>query len=323
MSLPTSDGSRSEWFGAEARTVGQVYVVFFSVHLVVLATGTEPAAAVRRAVPLDVPLVRLLSFAWVWIVLGMAATGGLVAVVSETGLGLGRPRRDDLPTVGLAVVGPILAWLAIVLVVNVGLGTSVTPTRSSGEFDAWYIWVTVVEPSVLVGIGYGLLVHGGVQSLVRDRLDATETILAVTTAGGFYHWIVDPPNAGSSQIGEWSHLGIVLLVLGLVLATSYAAVVLRRMHGTDTLADALSARRALVLGLGSLVWIVLAVDVLSGHHDAADLVVAAAWFGVFAVGAAARERTDSVWPAVFALVLFEVAMRLSPYVEATLGLTPA
>lgn len=304
------------------RTALGVFVAaYLALALLPLVDIVAPDLAFRvDSVVGGVPLLDLLGRQWAWIVLAMVVLGGGYASLRRVRLAAGLPRRDASPMVAGAVLTGLLIVGVLLVVVNVVLGQSLSDVADVGYRPALpvgFVWWNVVVPGLLGGIAYGVLFTGAIQSDLRRHVGARLTVLAIATVAGLYHWLVDPLTTLAR-----SNLLLVAALVPLV-GTGYAVVSLAQLEDDTSLRAALTPSRVLALVLAGIMGFLLAVDVLSGHLTMAELSLAAAWVAVFGLAAAARERADSLWAGALVVSVCWLAIWLSPYLEAALGLGAA
>lgn len=316
MSLSRLGGPRLRRPRPDAVTFGLVYLALAALPILD-EVAPELASASSTVLPASAPGAVLPARAWFWVVIGMVAVGLVFAGLGSRTLPVGLPRRDAARVVGLAVVGPLLAWTVVLVAVHGATGTSVTRIAQLVYVPALtpgFVWGNAVVPGLLTGLGYGVLFNGAIQEHLRKRFTPREAVVALTVVAGLYRWIVDP-------VWTFARSNALLLVaLVFIVGSGYAAVELSRMRDDQSLTAALTPTRVAVFALGGFMAFTLAVDVLSGATEPGDLLVAAAWFAVFAIAASLHERARSIWVPTLAVAVFQIAVLLTPLLEGALGL---
>lgn len=277
----------------------------------------EVAFYVAQLVPRSVPGATIVGRGWFWIVVATIAVGLGYGMLHDVDLRLSPPRGTPGRTLAFALGGPLLCYGVLFGIVHVATATSLTAVAQlayAPVVSVGFIWWNAVLPGLLIGLAYGVLFFGAVQAHLRERVDPGEAVLAVTVVAGGYHWLVDP-----IVVAVRSNL-LRLIPLALIVATGFAGVALWRMQGAATLTDALSPARVVAIGLAAVLAFGLAVDVISGTLTPDELLLAAAWFGVFAIAAVGYERTRSTLVPTTSVAVFQIALLVTPALEAGLGI---
>lgn len=248
---------------------------------------------------------------------------GLLAVVYARARGfdlrIEAPDRSALPLAGAATLVSALvgaAWLVAYAVVReprfgVVIGGPFAPQLSAGAL-AW----SVVVPSVLVGVGMGVLYNGAIQESLREHVGPAGAVAAVTALSSVASWaVVDVGLADDAVATAATTLAVVALSL---LAASLAA------RGTRELPRSLGVEPtpAVAAAFGGCVVALLLLAVSGLYLSTWQFVPAGV--SIAAVAAAASvgyERARSAWvPAIaFSTFLTIVDADLALYLARVLG----
>jgi hypothetical protein len=293
--------------------------VFVSLALLPLLDSIAPRLAHTIGGPItrSLPGTYVVGRSWFWVLLGMVVVGMSYHAIRTGSFPLGRPRGNLRLAVSLAVLAPLGVLASLVVLVGVGLGASVATAADAAAIPlSPVIAYRTALIGLCVGLGYGVLVHGALHAHVRERVGPGAAVAATTVLAGLYHWQVDPMTTLSRSVAH-SLVGIVLIV-----GTGATVAVLSRHRRHQPPATTLSPGHLVVFALAGLLAFGLLVDLLSGATSPAELLVASAWLVVFGVAARVREQTESIWPAVVGIGLFQIGMLLLPTTEIALGLVP-
>jgi len=300
--------------------------VEFALAYVALATlplldvvAPELAFHVGSALPRSVTGAVILTRAWFWVLGGMVLVGLVYAVARGCPLRLRPPARSDWKPLVVVALGPVLVAVGLAVVVHGLLGTTVATVTSNAAIPTLtpgFLWWNVLVPGLLVGIAYAVLFQGALQEHWRGVLGPREATLAIAALAGLYHWYVDP----MWRLARSNALLLVALVF--VVGTAVSAVELSRLEDADSFRAILAPTPLVALALAGVLGFTVVVDVLSGATTLGELLLAAAWLGVFGVAAWEYERTRSLWIPTISVALFQIALLGLPHLEAILGLAP-
>lgn len=269
----------------------------------------------RNAAPQGFPGQYVVGRGWFWVAVATVAVGLAYASLRGDGIRADSPDRRQLDAVAVAVLVPAGIFTALLIGVDVVFGASLAEAASIAYVPATSAILTRTSfAGILIGLGYAILFQGGVQDALRRQYGSTVAVSAVTVLAGLYHWLIDP----IVSTRRWTPT--VFVVLALVVATSYATVLLARIADEPSLAAALTPRRVVVFALAAVLGVGLAVDVINGVTTVPELLLAAAWVAVVGVAAWAYEETRSVLVPALAVAVFQIAVMLAPNVELALGL---
>lgn len=299
----------------EAIEFAAVYVAL-AVFPLVDVVAPRIAFHVGSLTPDGLPGGVLLGRSWVWLVVSMVVVGVGYATIRGLRVPTGLPDRDDAGAVAVCTLSPLLVVAGYVLGTH-AIDTSVAAVESTAAFPSpgiGFLWWNVVVPGILIGVGYGVLFYGAILGGLAGTLTARESLFAITTLAGLYHWLVDP----IFRLARSNALLEVALVL--VVGTGLAVVGLVRMDGAASVRDALTPTRVVALALAAVLAFGVAVDVISGATTVGDLLAVTGWVVVFAIAAWGRHRTRTVWVPTATIAVFQVAVLGVPYLEASLGL---
>lgn len=302
-------GDRS---GATALGLGVVFVALVGVSLWSAAVAWIAQVA-SRVIGVGHPIPLLSG---VTAVVGLGGGSMLYARYRGFDLGLSGPRRRTWGTALAAVLAPALLVGLASVVGTVAFGVTVSEVTQRGvatDLSVGDVLGWTVLPAAFLGLGYGLLVCGVVVESVRTAVDPEDTAVLATALLAFF-WLlpVGPVTRLPADLGAAYELLVTLVfgaAFGMGVGVVYDALDAGRRVTT------LSAREVAVVFVAS----VGVVGVATGLNSVPEVVREGLWIAALGIAVVGYLRTRSAWVAALALAGFVTALRLVPYVEATLG----
>lgn len=294
---------------------GRLYLLLFCVTILSLTASEAPM--VLAAVSGTTATATVVSPAFT--LLGTVLLAFVYVTTRDLDVALGGPSgRPDasLAVVVLAPVGVValagLATLALDTSVQSLLGGSVY-VGARPTLDG-LVWNALV-PSVLTGVGFGVLFIGVVQTALREHVTPAGGVAVVTVLGALY-----ASAAGSTLAGYVGSL-VVAFAVGTAAVVALGAAVGAGWQAADVTPDR-SLAVAGVAGVGVVaavtgLWYLLAtVPGRSFVGGPVGLAVA------FAAAAVAHERWRSAPLSVLVVVAYLAAVDVAVYLQALAGVGP-
>jgi hypothetical protein len=237
----------------------------------------------------------------------IATTNGLV-VMGLGAIAYARRRGFDLPMSAPDRRDWAASLTTVVLSAVTALGGTFVYMRTVGtlpdmRFDRAAmggVWpAELVFYSVLMGLGWGLLFNGAIQTALRDRLGAAGAVTAATAITGFPLLVGRALTRSGSELGTLS-LAALLTVENFMLVVVAFAIV----HGAWVLSRRLGIELTPVRG--AIVVVLVAVVASLSVEQPPFVALTVSWALVAALGTLAFERTRSVWVPVAAYASYEL-----------------
>lgn len=234
----------------------------------------------------------------------IATTNGLV-VMGLGAIGYARRRSLDLP------ISAPRDWAASLTTVVLSAGTALggtyvymrtVSTIPAMRFDRAAmggVWpAELLLYSLLMGLGWGLLFNGAIQTALRERLGAAGAVTAATAITGF-PLLVGRAFPSGSGLGTLSLAALLTVENFMLVVVAFAFV-----HSAWVLSQRLGSELTSVRGAAAVVLVTILASLAVEQPPFVALTVS--WTVVAALGALAFERTRSVWVPVAAYASYEL-----------------
>lgn len=232
-----------------------------------------------------------------------------------------RPDADHLRMTLATLAVPVVLVAVVSFVGNHAVGISVSelvrlyyaPTVGI-EYVLWSAGIT----ALLRGIGVGLLLFGMVQTVLREVTAAGHA--AGLTAFFALSFEVLPFTLTPGQLdAPMVALFVLAVAVSVAVGTTIGLVYRTVVRQGEPLASLREGPYVPLVVVGAVGLVLL----LQGMAEFPDIVTVPMWTLVVGAGAVAVERSRSVWPGVAAVVVYELAVAVTVYVEVVMGFAPA
>lgn len=226
------------------------------------------------------------------------------------------PDRSALPTVGGAVLIPLLVAVALWAAAKFVSGPSsrwLLGPQYAGSASIWSVVSRAIVGSAFGAFGTAVAFNGAVQETLRDHAGPTGAVAGVTVLVAVYRWaFVRLP-----RVEGVASLGRVVVAAALVAALAALAVEVWRALGAAafgvTALDAGGSVAAAGFGVVAAALLVVGAGLTLDPPGGPFVGHALGHAVTVGVAAVAYERTRSVWVPVAALAAFSVAFDLAAY----------
>lgn len=315
MALQTVANWRALDRNPEAVAIGSLFLALFAVNAwatLVAKAGYRPLSGVVGGDLVGVFVVPALLVH----VVGFALGAVVYARVRNLEIPSGLPGRDRIRVVVSVVLAPV-ALVAVAGLVGHGLLDStvseMAQLRYSPEINPIYLVPSSFVPSLLRGVGYGLLFYAVVHERLRDVTTPRHALVLTPAVVGFFWEVHSEVQSGIFDPSAMVHFVVLVAVsvgFGASLGLIYRGAV--RSPVEDLVRPAYVP--VFVLGLLGVAGVVTGIaDYPTGILDGARL-------AAFAAATYGYERTRSVWVPILVVAAFPAAVDVACYLEAVTGL---
>jgi hypothetical protein len=238
----------------------------------------------------------------------LIAVANGVVVMGLDAIGYARHRGVDIPLSPPESTHWALSLTTVILSALVGLGGTYLYMRTAGTipempFDRAAmsgVWpVELLLYSVFIGLGFGLLFNGAIQTALRERLGGASAVTATAALTGVPLFVGATLTRSGGELGTLSLVALLTVENFMLVVIAFAFV-----QGTWVLSQRVGVALTPVRGGAAVVLVTALFSPVVWEPPIAALAVS--WVVAAALGTLAFERTRSVWVPVTAYASFEL-----------------